>query len=49
VTVIVQFRLTDDRFLWWVLLAAVVVQVVIAIVWAPSSTGYVQWWNLLTR
>lgn len=49
VTVIVQFSLTQDRFMWWVLLAAAVVQVVLAITWTPTSAGYVQWWNLLTR
>lgn len=47
-TVIIQFSLADDRRLWWVLLAAAVAQVIVAWVWPPSSTGYAQWWHLLT-
>jgi len=49
ITVIVQFSLMEDRIAWWVLVAAVAVQVIVAIAWTPTSPGYLQWWHLLTR
>ena len=48
VTVITQFRLMEDRAVWWILVAAAIAQVVIGIVWTPTAPGYDQWWHLLT-
>jgi hypothetical protein len=49
ITVITQFSLMEDRIAWWVLLAAAVAQVILAIGWPPTSAGYLQWWHLLTH
>ena len=39
---------TSQQGLWLALLVAAVAQVVIALVWTPTSAGYLQWWHLLT-
>jgi len=41
--VITQFSLMEDRVAWWILVAAVVAQVIIAIAWAPTSPGFSVW------
>jgi hypothetical protein len=43
VTVITQFSLMEDRVAWWILVAAVGAQVIIAIAWAPASPGFSVW------